>query len=98
MQSFVAEDAMENDIETVATKRVQARMGFWIHLTLYAITNTALIGIWFVTGRGYPWFVWPMFGWGIGIVGHTVAYAIGPGSAAERRAIDREVQRLRAAH
>jgi len=26
--------------------------------------------IWLVTGAGYPWPVWPMLGWGIGIAGH----------------------------
>jgi hypothetical protein len=26
--------------------------------------------IWLVTGAGYPWPVWPMLGWGIGVVGH----------------------------
>jgi Domain of unknown function (DUF1707)/2TM domain len=26
--------------------------------------------IWLLTGAGYPWPVWPMLGWGIGIAGH----------------------------
>jgi hypothetical protein len=26
--------------------------------------------IWLVTGAGYPWPIWPMLGWGIGVVGH----------------------------
>jgi Domain of unknown function (DUF1707)/2TM domain len=26
--------------------------------------------IWLVTGAGYPWPVWPMLGWGIGVIGH----------------------------
>jgi hypothetical protein len=26
--------------------------------------------IWLVTGAGYPWPIWPMLGWGIGIAGH----------------------------
>jgi hypothetical protein len=26
--------------------------------------------IWLVTGAGYPWPVWPMLGWGIGVAGH----------------------------
>ena len=26
--------------------------------------------VWLVTGAGYPWPVWPMLGWGIGVVGH----------------------------
>jgi hypothetical protein len=27
--------------------------------------------IWLVTGAGYPWPVWPMLGWGIGVAGHA---------------------------
>ena len=26
--------------------------------------------VWLVTGAGYPWPVWPMLGWGIGVAGH----------------------------
>jgi hypothetical protein len=26
--------------------------------------------IWLATGAGYPWPIWPMLGWGIGVVGH----------------------------
>ena len=26
--------------------------------------------IWLVSGAGYPWPVWPMLGWGIGVAGH----------------------------
>jgi hypothetical protein len=26
--------------------------------------------IWLVTGANYPWPVWPMLGWGIGVAGH----------------------------
>ena len=27
--------------------------------------------IWLVTGAGYPWPIWPMLGWGIGVAGHA---------------------------
>ena len=87
---------MEN-VEEVAKKRVQNRMGFIIHLTMYLAMNVGFIIIWYLTGRGYPWFMWPMIGWGIGIVAHAATLAVGPGSATERRAIDREMQRLREA-
>jgi hypothetical protein len=37
-------------------------------------TYLAVIGllwlIWLVSGAGYPWPVWPMLGWGIGVAGH----------------------------
>jgi hypothetical protein len=26
--------------------------------------------VWLVTGTGYPWPIWPMLGWGIGVAGH----------------------------
>ena len=27
--------------------------------------------IWLVTGAGYPWPIWPMLGWGVGVAGHA---------------------------
>jgi hypothetical protein len=26
--------------------------------------------VWLVAGAGYPWPIWPMLGWGIGVLGH----------------------------
>lgn len=87
---------MENDLEAIAKRRVQARMGFVIHLLMYLSLNTGLAIIWFVTGRGYPWFLWPLIGWGIGIVAHALALLIGPDTPREQRAIEKELRRLRA--
>lgn len=88
---------MENELEEIAKKRVQARMGFLVHGAMYLAMNAGLIVIWTLTGAGYPWFLWPMLGWGIGILAHAVGLFVGPGSAAEQKAIDREVRRLREA-
>jgi hypothetical protein len=42
--------------------------GLWlsvrIHLTVYAIVNVMLIGIWAASGGGYFWPIWPLMGWG----------------------------------
>jgi hypothetical protein len=88
---------MENELEEVAKKRVQARTGFIIHASMYVVMNAGMIAIWLLSGHGYPWFMWSALGWGIGLLAHAIALAIGPGSNAERRAIDRELQRLRTA-
>ena len=88
---------MENELEEVARKRVQARMGFVVHLTMYLVMNAGFVAIWYLSGHGYPWFMWPMLGWGIGILAHAIGLVVGPGSVAERRAIDRELRRLREA-
>jgi hypothetical protein len=97
MHDRLLEGAMENEIEELAKKRVQARSGFVIHAAMYAVMNLGLLSIWLMTGRGYPWFMWPLLGWGIGLLAHASALVLGPGSKVEQRAIEREVQRLRAA-
>lgn len=87
---------MDENIEDVAKQRVQARMGFIIHLVMYLVVNTGLFVLWRLSGAHYPWFLWPAIGWGIGLVAHAIGLGIGPGSNAERRAIEREVRKLRA--
>jgi hypothetical protein len=39
-------------------------------LRTYLAVIALLWLIWLVTGTGYPWPVWPMLGWGIGVAGH----------------------------
>jgi hypothetical protein len=60
---------------------------------MYLIMNVGFVAIWALTGAHYPWFIWPMFGWGIGIFAHLLRYFFGPGSAGEERAIARELRR-----
>jgi Domain of unknown function (DUF1707)/2TM domain len=38
-------------------------------LRTYLAVIALLWLIWLVTGAGYPWPVWPMLGWGIGVAG-----------------------------
>jgi hypothetical protein len=95
MHEVVVEGVMNDDIEELAKKRVQARSGFFIHAAMYAVMNLGMFSIWWMTGRGYPWFMWPLLGWGIGLLGHAAGIAFGPGSKIEQRAIEREMQRLR---
>ncbi len=85
-------DATSNVMETDRNLEELA-----IHVALYALVNAGLVVIWLVTGRGYPWFIWPLFGWGIGVLAHVLGWKLGPGSAQEHHAIEREVQELRAA-
>lgn len=46
------------------------RVDFRAHLIVYCVINGVFWIIWFVTGQGYAWPVWPMAGWGIGIIFH----------------------------
>jgi hypothetical protein len=38
------------------------------HLAAYVAVNLLLIGIWAATGGGYFWPIWPLLGWGVGVV------------------------------
>jgi len=70
----MAENMTEEQIYELAKKRVEARRDFVIHLVVYLGVNALLVCLWlFVTGRGFPWFVFPLGGWGIGLIAHFVS-------------------------
>ena len=88
----------EEQVYALAKKRVQARRGFAIHLIVYLGVNALLICLWlFVTGRGFPWFVFPLGGWGIGLVSHYFfARSVGPKTPTNRsERVEREAEKIR---
>ena len=56
----------ENQLHELARKRVEFRR----HLVVYFVIISILWMIWFLTGAGYIWPIWPMAGWGIGVIFH----------------------------
>src|SRR5436305_4033158 len=80
-----------------ARRRAGAQAGFYAHLMSYlgVIAFLALINLF--TTR-YPWFMWPAFGWGIGLFSHWMA-VFGSHLVRERYfdpAVERELRRERA--
>ena len=76
-------------------KQILRRRIFLLHLSVYLSTNLFLVVIWALTGASYPWFLFPILGWGIGLVAHAVvAYLL---SDPEEIVLRREQQRLRGA-
>jgi 2TM domain len=68
----VTEDAFEQAARK-DQRIAHARTGFWVHFGIYLAVNLMLFVIWAVTphrGEVLPWFLWPVMGWGIGIVAH----------------------------
>lgn len=55
-----------------AKSRVEARIGFFIHLAVYVAVNALLITINLNTDPQYLWFKWPLIGWGVGVIFHAV--------------------------
>jgi hypothetical protein len=62
------------DLRALAVKRLKAKQGFYVHATVYGLVNLLLVVIWVVTGIAagawFPWPVFPIFGWGIGLAMH----------------------------
>ena len=54
-----------------AKKRVEEIRGFYFHLVCYILANAVLVVINLLTSPKYLWFIWPLIGWGIGIVLHA---------------------------
>jgi Na+(H+)/acetate symporter ActP len=87
----------EEQIYEEARKRVEAKKGFFIHFAIYIVVNIMLVLIWaFAAGRGFPWFIFPLCGWGIGILFHFLGvFVFSRQGARDRQAIEKEAERIR---
>jgi len=85
----------ETEMWRVARKRAEDKAGFVVHLSMYVIVNSFLVFLWWSTsgGTAFPWFVFPLFGWGIGIVAHFMGAFLGTGIT--DRMARREFERMR---
>jgi hypothetical protein len=85
----------EEQIYEQAKKRVEAKKGFFVHLTVYIVVNIMLVLIWaFAAGGGYPWFLWALGGWGIGVLFHFLGVFVF-GQKSDRAAIEKEAEKIR---
>jgi Na+/melibiose symporter-like transporter len=55
-----------------ARARVQALRQFYTHLAAYILINTALLILNLLNPTDGLWFIWPLFGWGIGMAAHAL--------------------------
>lgn len=77
-----------------AKKRVEAKMGFYVHLVIFVAVNILLIIINYTTSPQYLWFKWPLIGWGIGILFHLLGvFVFSEGSSLKEQLIKKEMQR-----
>ena len=54
-----------------AKKRVEEIKGFYSHLVAYILVNAVLVVINLLTSPEYLWFIWPIIGWGVGLIIHA---------------------------
>ncbi len=92
----MASEMSEKELYEAARKRVEEKKGFFIHFAVYICVNIFLVIIWAVTGDGFPWFVFPLGGWGIGILFHFLGvYVFSQQSERDRREREKEAERIR---
>ena len=81
---------MEEDTRTKARRIAEARYSFRWHALIYAFVNSGLVAIWFLTGGGFPWPIFIIVFWGIGLASHYM----GAYHSMGRDWIDRETERI----
>lgn len=80
-----------------AKERVEVKMGFYTHLSVYVAVILFLAVINFMTSAGTIWFHWPMFGWGIAVVIHAAFVFVFPGRfTVTEKMIEKEMGKFRA--
>jgi len=79
-----------------AKRRVEAKMGFYTHLSVYVAVILLLATINLVTSSNNIWFHWPLLGWGIAVAIHAVVVFVFPGRfAVTEKMIEREMGKSR---
>ena len=86
----------EEEIYRKAREKVEEKKGFYVHFIVYILVNIMLVIIWWATGAGFPWFIFPLGGWGIGVLFHFLGvFVFSRQTSWERREIEKEVERLK---
>jgi len=75
-----------------AVKRLKKRRDFKGHVLVYLLVNTFLVIVWAMTSAGFFWPIFPIVGWGIGVVMN--AWDVWRGDDFSDEQIRREMDRL----
>lgn len=78
-------------LEREARRRADAKLGWYIHASVYIAVNLLLVTLASMSGRS--WAIFPVLGWGIGLAAHGVVVFLVIGGLHERM-VDREREAL----
>ena len=83
-------------IREIAKKSIKKKRDAWQFLVVYVLVNAGLTIVWSMSGGGYFWPGWVLFGMGIGLVASFAdAYAKSFRSKITETEIDAEIDRLK---
>ena len=76
-----------------AKKRVEAKYGFYVHLSVYLAVNLLLIIINLSTPSEGLWFIYPLMGWGIGVIFHALSVFVFSSTLITEKMIEKEMNK-----
>ena len=83
----------QDSLRNVAIEQLRKKRGLQAHVLAYVMVNLFLNALYFFSDPGgFYWPMFPMFGWGIGLVFH-IWDVVSPADLSEEK-IQREIQRL----
>ncbi|MFC2038235.1 2TM domain-containing protein [Chloroflexota bacterium] len=85
----------DEEIYEEAKKTVEAKKKFYRDIVAYVVISILLVLIWaFPAGRGYPWFWFPIGGWGLFLIIDYFKVFVFP-KGGDRAAIEKEVEKMK---
>ena len=88
-----ATDSTLSPLERAARRRVQAKLGWYVHALVYVCVNAGLALVAWQSGR--HWAMYPLLGWGLGLALHGAAvWLLSPGSTWRDNMVARELAAL----
>jgi 2TM domain len=83
------------EIERIATKRANAKLGWFMHAMVYVAVNLFLFFLSHYAFGTRDWSAKPLLGWGLGLALHGIAvWFLGAGSGFREQLVQRERERL----
>ena len=88
-----------DELERRAHKRAGAKLGWYIHATVYVLVNLVIFAISSYGFGNRPWSVFPLLGWGLGLALHGISvFVLGANGGLRERMVQRERDRLQREH
>lgn len=80
-----------DEIDKLARKRAGAKLGWYIHATVYVLVNLFLFAVSYHAFGSRNWSLGPLLGWGLGLALHGVSvWFLGAGAGLRERLVQRE--------
>jgi len=89
------ETIRDKELERTARRRAGAKLGWFIHASVYIAVNLLLATLSAMSDRA--WAIYPALGWGLGLAIHgAVVFFVNGGGGVFQRLVEQERQALKA--